>query len=88
MLTILAQVAGEKMKLFLRDSFPHILEGIKVPNKVMSSYVDECIFQMIKFTPFKSALPLLTQEARENKAKVVREKCLVSILLCFTVQFV
>lgn len=75
------------MKLFLRDSFPHILEGIKVPNKVMSGYVDECIFQMIRLTTFKSGIPILAQEIKENKSKLVREKCLVShcnILLFFS----
>ena len=66
------------MKLFLRDAFPHILEGVKVPNKVMSGYVDECILMMIKYTAFKTAIPVLAQEVAINKAKLVRERCLVS----------
>lgn len=71
------------MKLFLRDSFPYILEGVKVPNKVMSGYVDECILMMIKFTAFKSAIPVLAQEVAFNKAKQVRERCLVSLNTLF-----
>lgn len=65
------------MKLFLRDSFPHILEGIKVPNKVMSNYVDECILALIHHGGmFKSIFTSLHTEIKENKAKFVREKCL------------
>lgn len=33
----LAQITGDKMKIFLRDSFVHILEGVKVPNKVIDN---------------------------------------------------
>lgn len=65
------------MKLFLRDSFIHILEGIKVPNKVMSGYVDECIIALIQNCVFKSSIPPMALEIKENKAKFVREKCLV-----------
>lgn len=66
------------MKLFLRDMFPSILEGIKVPNKVMSGYIDECIMNLIHFTVFKTAVPVIVVEIRDNKAKFVREKCMVS----------
>jgi len=72
----LARITGEKMKPFLRDSFTGILEAVKVPNKVMSGYVDECILSMIRYTIFKSAIPTLAMELKENKAKFVREKCL------------
>ncbi len=65
------------MKLFLRDSFKNILDGVKVPNTVMSGYVDECIVTMIRHSTFKSAIPLIAIEIRENKAKYVRERCLV-----------
>jgi hypothetical protein len=77
MLMELSKVCGERLKSFLRDAFPHILEGMKVPNKVMSGYVDECILSLIKTTVFKSALQPLSQEVKENKSKMVREKCLV-----------
>lgn len=66
------------MKPFLRDSFTHILEGIKVPNKVMSGYVDECIQSMIRYCTFKTGIPVITMEIKESKAKMVREKCMVS----------
>ncbi len=86
MLSTLAQKSQDKMKPFLRDSFPAILEGIKVPNKVMSGYVDDCIFRMIGDTSFKSGIGVLAQELRDNKSKLVREKCLVRFffLLVFT----
>jgi hypothetical protein len=61
----------------MRDMFGSILDGIKVPNKVMSGYVDECIIQLIKRATFKSCVPVLVQEIKDNKAKQVRERCLV-----------
>ena len=74
----LSRVASEKMKPFLRDSFPNILEAVKVSNKVMSGYADECVLSMIRNTSFKSAISALAMEVKESKAKFVREKCLVS----------
>eukprot|EP01038_Epipyxis_sp_PR26KG_P011776 gene11776-15757_t len=68
---------GERMKLFLRDIFVNILDGVKVPNKVMSGYVDECVLLLIKYCVFKSAIPLIVTEIKENKAKAFRERCLV-----------
>lgn len=70
------------MKLFLRDSFLSIFEGVKVPNKVMSGYVDECIISLIRYTSFKSAVGPLVMEIKESKAKFVREKSLVRIHVC------
>lgn len=40
----------------------------------MSGYVDECILQIIKVTVFKSAIPILVNEVKDSKAKVVRER--------------
>ena len=71
------------MKPFLRDAFAHILEGIKVPNKVMSGYVDECILSIIRYTVFKTGIITIATEVKENKAKVVREKCLVRYCVCY-----
>jgi hypothetical protein len=76
LLVVLAKVTGERMKPFLRDSFVHILEAVKVPNKVMSGYVDDCIQNMIRYCTFKSCIPLILMEIKDNKAKIVREKCL------------
>jgi uncharacterized Zn finger protein len=81
MLIWLSKVSGDRMKPFLRDCFVHILEGIKVPNKVMSGYVDDCISTMIKYSVFKSAVIPICTEVKENKAKIVREKCLVSFII-------
>jgi hypothetical protein len=88
MLMELSKICGERLKSFLRDAFPHILEGVKVPNKVMSGYVDECILSLIKTSVFKSALQPLSQEVKENKSKMVREKCLVrNMKNCFACLF-
>lgn len=79
--TLLSKVTsygGERssLKLFLRDSFGFILEGVKVPNKVMSGFVHDSILSMIQSVTFKSALAVLCTEAKDNKAKLVRERCL------------
>ncbi len=73
----LAEVVGDSMKVFLRDVFGTILEGIKVPNKVMSGFVDDCIMHLIKLVSFKHSIPVITNEIKESKAKNVRERCLV-----------
>jgi hypothetical protein len=70
----LSQVVGDHMRHFLRDSFAFILDGVKVPNKVMSGFVDDCI----KNTTFKTCIHVLVAEIRDSKAKIVRERCLVS----------
>eukprot|EP01032_Pedospumella_encystans_P017632 gene17632-20086_t len=44
----LSDVAGDRMKPFLRDSFSTVLEGVKIPHKVTSGYIDECIVHLIK----------------------------------------
>jgi len=75
----LSQIVGDHMRHFLRDSFAFILDGVKVPNKVMSGFVDECIMNMIKNTTFKTGIHILVSEIRDSKAKVVRERCLVSL---------
>lgn len=55
----------------------HLLEALKMPNKVMSGYVDECISNIIKNVQFKSAMVLFVNEAKESKAKPMRERCQV-----------
>lgn len=76
LLIILSKVTGDKMKMFLRDAFPTIMDAVKVPNKVMSGFVDECIIEMIKHSAFKSAIPIMVNEVKDSKAKFVREKSL------------
>jgi CLASP N terminal len=73
-----SEITKDHMKAFLREAFCFILDGIKVPNRVMSGYVDNAIMTMIKNSTFKSCIPLLVCEIRDSKAKLVREKCLVS----------
>lgn len=80
LLTVLAQICGDRMKMLLRDIFTNILDGVKVPNKVMSGYVDECILEMIKHSTFKSAIPSIVNEIINSKAKNLRERCLVTAL--------
>jgi len=77
LLTRMSHVCGDHMRHFLRDSFAFVLDGVKVPNKVMSGFVDECIINMIKNSTFKTAIHTLLMEIKESKAKGVRERCLV-----------
>lgn len=67
---------GDHLKHLLREIFPSILDGIKVPNRVMSGFVDTLIIGVIKHTTFKMCFPILITEVKENKAKFVRERCL------------
>ena len=78
---ILTDDAG--IKSFLRDTFDSILAALKAPNKVMSSYIDECIISIIRQTPFKSGLVSILNEVRESKSKHVRERCAVSTFYLF-----
>lgn len=76
-LITLAEITTGRMKSFMRDSFVFILDGAKISNKVMAGYVDQCIMSIIKNVTFKSAIVLLTNEIKDSKAKIFREKCLV-----------
>lgn len=75
-LTCLAKVAGDRIRPLMRDVFANILDGVRVSNKVMSGYVDECIISLIRAAVFKTAIVPLSAEIRDNKAKIVRERCL------------
>lgn len=75
-LTSLSEVLGDHLRHFLRDVFPCILDGVKVSNKVMSGFVDDCIISLIRNTTFKAAIPVLLTELAHSKAKVYRERCL------------
>eukprot|EP00981_Chlorochromonas_danica_P006196 scaffold1307_cov166-Ochromonas_danica.AAC.18 len=75
-LTLLATVAGDRIRPLMRDVFPNLVDGVKVSNRVMSGYVDECIIRLIRSAVFKTAIAPLLSEVKENKAKLVRERCL------------
>jgi len=47
----------------------------QIQNKVMSGYVDDCLLYIIQNSVFKHAIPLLIAEIKDNKAKLVRERC-------------
>jgi hypothetical protein len=79
LLSKLSEVTKDHMKLFLRDIFVFLLDGIKVPNRVMSGYVDTTIMTIIKNTTYKGCIPLLVAELRDSKSKLVRERCMVRI---------
>jgi hypothetical protein len=68
------------MRFFLRETFESIFQAVKVPNKIMSGYVDECIVSMIRHTTFKSAIPLIAADMKDSRAKGVREHCMVSYI--------
>eukprot|EP00605_Chrysophyceae_sp_TOSAG23-4_P000415 GSChrysophyteH1.ASY1.ANO1.471.1 assembled CDS len=76
LLTALSELLGDHMRHFLRDFFHFILDGVKVSNKVMSGFVDECIISLIRNTTFKMAIPLIITELSCSKAKLYRERCL------------
>ena len=78
-----SEITKDHMKFLLRETFCFILDGVKVPNRVMSGYVDNAILTLIKNATFKSCIPSLVSEIRDSKAKMVRERCLVSSdILC------
>eukprot|EP01035_Chromulina_nebulosa_P018142 gene18142-23796_t len=72
----LSQINKENMKVFMRELFPILLDALKVPNKVISGYVDDCILNIIKNTTFKSSLQLLVDHLRDSKSKLLREHCI------------
>jgi hypothetical protein len=76
-LTRLSIITKDLMRNFLRETFESIYTASKVPNKVMSNYVDDCIISLIRHTTFRSSIPLITTEARESRSKGVRERCMV-----------
>lgn len=80
LLILLSMVTRDRMKLFLRDTFSTIFEGIKLPNKVITGYIDECILLLIRNVSFRSAIYFLYSEFKESKAKFVRERCLVRLI--------
>ena len=76
LLTVLSDVLGDHMRHLLRDIFSNILDAVKVSNKVMSGYVDECVITLIRNTTFKAAIPVLISELSQSKAKIYRERCM------------
>lgn len=81
LLTAIAEVAKDGMKLFLRETYIFIFDAIKVPHKLMAGYVDESIVNIIKCGTFKFFIPHLVLEICEHKSGKVREKYLVSSLI-------
>lgn len=78
LLTTLAEVGKDHLKLLLRDTYVQIFDGVKVPHKLMSGYVDESILSILRNGTFKFLIPALIQEINESKAGRVRERFLVS----------
>ena len=72
----LSSVCKDHVRHFLRDTFSSLLDALKVPNKVMSAYVDDCIRNMIGVSNFRGCIPLIVMEIKESKAKGVRERCI------------
>lgn len=73
----------------VRSFPPAVIEAMKQPNKVVNSYIDECILSMIRSTKFKSCIPIIVAEIKEIKSKIVRENCLEylsEILLKWNIQ--
>jgi hypothetical protein len=74
-LSTMSMVLGDHMRHFLRDTFPSVLDGVKQTNKVMGSYVDECIVTMIRYTTFKTSIPFIIEQIQSSKSKQYRERC-------------
>lgn len=72
----LSEIVKDGMRPFMRDFFPILIDALKVPNKVMSGYVDDCILSLIKQITFKSCIPLLIAELKDSKSKTLREHCI------------
>ena len=66
LLVKLSEIYSDGMKHFLREIFAYVIEGIKVPNKVMSGYVDDCIRLMIENCCFKSAVIFVVKRKRSS----------------------
>lgn len=49
-LKVMSRVSGDAMRYLLRDIMQAIIEQVKVPNKVTSGYVDDCIREIIYHT--------------------------------------
>mmetsp|Transcript_15751 Transcript_15751/g.23673 ORF Transcript_15751/g.23673 Transcript_15751/m.23673 type:complete len:588 (-) Transcript_15751:65-1828(-) len=85
----LSIITKDLMRHFLREAFESIFIAVKVPNKVMSGYVNECIISLIRHTTFKSAIPLIIGDINNSRSKGVREHCMAymnEILLCWELQ--
>ena len=50
--------------------------SVKISNKVISGYVDECIITIIRNTTFKIGITIIINELYISKAKIYRERCL------------
>jgi hypothetical protein len=44
----LSELKGDHLRHLMRELFQFLFDGIKVPNRVMSGYVDQCILHVIK----------------------------------------
>jgi hypothetical protein len=55
-LKTLSRVSRDAMRYLLRDVLQTVVEQIKVPNKVTSGYVDECIQEIIHHTTYVCCL--------------------------------
>ena len=67
----------QAMRQYLRDIFETMFLALKVPHKLMSGYVDECILSIIRSTSFKSGLAVILNEFRDSKSKQIRERSMV-----------
>ena len=75
-ISVLSASCGDHIKFLMKEIFQTILDALKVRNRVMSGYIDDCICSLLRNSTLKLAIPLLINEFKECKAKHVREKCL------------
>ena len=77
LLISLTEIAPDQLKYLIRDVYAAIFDAVKVPSKLMSGYVDECILIMIRNATLRFIIPSIVQEICESKAGKVREKFVV-----------
>ena len=75
-ISVLSAACGDHIKFLMKEIFQTILDALKVQNRVMSGYIDDCICSLLRNSTLKLAIPLLINEFKDCKAKHVREKCL------------
>ena len=80
-ISVLSAACGDHIKFLMKEIFQTILDALKVQNRVMSGYIDDCICSLLRNSTLKLAIPLLINEFKDCKAKHVREKSVAMVYL-------
>lgn len=77
LLNIMSIMLGDQMRVLLRDICETMLDSVKVANKVISGYIDDCILCLLKHVTNKSCIGIIWSNFVQNKSKSFRERCLL-----------